>query len=277
MLIQKSEKEILERKKVALLLIGKYLWENGYIDTIGALEGETNLKLDQFKVSDNIDLDMVIKDYTEYHEFKYAKKPIFYSKSENDVKLMKGKRSGTSNKMPALKNTNLSKINSVKAEKPKPMDNEQSINKENDSNKNNKKLTLQGHNVTTNDIKESQEPEKRILKGLPKEIAMNPDYIDLAKNLQRDIVLEHPDIKFSDIIGHDKAKIVLKEAIQMPIKFPELFTHTGLEPWKGVLLFGPPGNGKTLLAKAVASECNTTFFNISASSIISKFHGNLRR
>ena len=70
-------------------------------------------------------------------------------------------------------------------------------------------------------------------------------------------------------MGLDEAKRLLKEAIILPQKYPQLFT--GLRsPWKSVLLYGTPGTGKTLLAKAVATEGNATFFNISASSVGAK-------
>ncbi|XP_010539205.1 PREDICTED: katanin p60 ATPase-containing subunit A-like 2 [Tarenaya hassleriana] len=94
----------------------------------------------------------------------------------------------------------------------------------------------------------------------------------LAESLSRDIIHGSPDVKWESIKGLGNAKQLLKEAVVMPIKYPKYFTGL-LSPWKGILLFGPPGTGKTMLAKAVATECNTTFFNISASSVVSKWRG----
>ncbi|GMN43254.1 hypothetical protein TIFTF001_012456 [Ficus carica] len=94
----------------------------------------------------------------------------------------------------------------------------------------------------------------------------------LAESLCRDIVRDSQDVTWESIKGLENAKRLLKEAVVMPIKYPKYFTGL-LSPWKGILLFGPPGTGKTMLAKAVATECKTTFFNISASSVVSKWRG----
>ncbi|KAJ6663041.1 hypothetical protein lerEdw1_010862 [Lerista edwardsae] len=116
------------------------------------------------------------------------------------------------------------------------------------------------------------DPSERLLKPLGAFIGMTGEMRELATVVSRDIYLHNPDVKWGDIIGLDAAKRLVKEAVVYPIRYPQLFTGI-LSPWKGLLLYGPPGTGKTLLAKAVATECNTTFFNISASTIVSKWRG----
>ncbi|KAH8169048.1 ATPase family associated with various cellular activities (AAA) domain-containing protein [Sarocladium implicatum] len=93
-----------------------------------------------------------------------------------------------------------------------------------------------------------------------------------AKQILNDIIVEGDEVRWSDIAGLDIAKAALREAVVYPFLRPDLFM--GLrEPTRGMLLFGPPGTGKTMLARAVATESRSTFFSISASSLTSKFLG----
>lgn len=91
-------------------------------------------------------------------------------------------------------------------------------------------------------------------------------------SLSQAIVTEKPNIKWEDVAGLEAAKQTLKEAILLPVKFPDIFVGIR-KPWKGILLYGPPGTGKTFLAKACATQANATFFAISSSDLISKWVG----
>lgn len=124
---------------------------------------------------------------------------------------------------------------------------------------------------TASDDQPEESVEERLLKPLP-HFMSDSELKPLAEMITREIFQKNPNVRWDDVIGLLETKRLLKEAVVMPLKYPMLFQGL-LSPWTGILLYGPPGNGKTMLAKAVATECRTTFFNISASSIVSKYRG----
>ena len=95
---------------------------------------------------------------------------------------------------------------------------------------------------------------------------------DIKSKIFSEIMETTNSVKFDDILGMENVKQILREIIILPQIRPDIFTGLRTPP-KGLLLFGPPGTGKTFIAKAVASECKCTFFNISASSLTSKWLG----
>ncbi|MDT7888491.1 MAG: CDC48 family AAA ATPase [Desulfurococcales archaeon] len=89
----------------------------------------------------------------------------------------------------------------------------------------------------------------------------------------KEIAERIPRVTWEDIGDLEEAKARLREIVELPMRHPELFRHLGIEPPKGVLLYGPPGVGKTLLAKALANEVGAYFIAINGPEIMSKFYG----
>ncbi|WP_336967802.1 CDC48 family AAA ATPase [Sphingobium aromaticiconvertens] len=89
----------------------------------------------------------------------------------------------------------------------------------------------------------------------------------------REVMVQAPNIGWSDIGGLDDAQMKLKEGVELPLKDPEAFRRLGIRPAKGFLLYGPPGTGKTLLAKAVAREAQANFIATKSSDLLSKWYG----
>ncbi|KNG82070.1 AAA family ATPase [Aspergillus nomiae NRRL 13137] len=117
------------------------------------------------------------------------------------------------------------------------------------------------------DVEDEDDAIMDILNKLPKGVD-----VATARQILNDIVVRGDEVHWDDIAGLDGAKKALKEAVVYPFLRPDLFS--GLrEPARGMLLFGPPGTGKTMLARAVATESKSTFFSVSASTLTSKWHG----
>ena len=121
---------------------------------------------------------------------------------------------------------------------------------------------------------EAEEIPAEVLENL--KVTMD-DFLEALKNIEpsamREVLVEVPKVRWDDIGGLEHAKQELREAIEWPLKYPELFKALNIKPPKGILLYGPPGTGKTLLAKAVANEANANFISVKGPELLSKWVG----
>jgi len=121
------------------------------------------------------------------------------------------------------------------------------------------------------------EAENIPVEVLNKIIVRMADFQEALKEVEpsamREVLVEVPDIKWGDIGGLEGVKEELREAIEWPLKYPELFAQMNAVPPKGLLLYGPPGTGKTLLAKAAANESEANFISVKGPELLNKFVG----
>jgi len=109
-------------------------------------------------------------------------------------------------------------------------------------------------------------------------MAVTQDHFRYAMSTQspsslRETVVEVPDVTWEDIGGLEDVKLELQELVQYPVEYPELYEKFGQQPSKGVLFYGPPGCGKTLLAKAIANECQANFISIKGPELLTMWFG----
>ncbi|KAJ3329897.1 Katanin p60 ATPase-containing subunit A-like 2 [Blyttiomyces sp. JEL0837] len=301
---EKTEK----RKRNVVILTMHFLQQLGYNETVAKLQNECNLSLKKVTAADNIDLLSIVQEFETFYNIKFGKTPKLIRKtveeesqslsrhksppprykSHEELPAYPDEQLPTSNSMPLPRlkgprrlsrqthynnSSPLPQSSAGKGPEPKPP--EPIIPTNN--------ISVIGFNAGTkpiNPIPKAEQPVERqedandlgtkFLRPLPHyDVA---EYRELAAIITRDIYVENPNVKWNDIAGLDESKRLLREAAVYPMRYPQLFTGI-LRPWKGILLYGPPGTGKTMLAKAVATESKTTFFNISASSIVSKWRG----
>lgn len=129
-------------------------------------------------------------------------------------------------------------------------------------------------------------PQVDIEREIPPEVldkleVVREDFYEALKNTSpsamREVFIEVPRVRWEDIGGLMQAKQELIEAMEWPLKYPEAFEALRTEPPRGVLLFGPPGTGKTMLAKAVATESEANFISIKGPELFSKYVGESER
>ena len=100
---------------------------------------------------------------------------------------------------------------------------------------------------------------------------------EMAPSAMKDLIIEVPKVLWNDIGGYEQVKLQIRQAVEWPLKHPEAFKRLAIKPPKGILLYGPPGCSKTMMAKAVATESQLNFIAIKGPELFSKFVGDTEK
>ena len=242
------------KRRELLVLIQHHLRDEGFADAADVLSSSMPWDMDQYLVCDNVDLKIILEEYSSYHQVKYGKKPDICRRAEkenNEVAAKRKKPQKTMKRSPSVNNNNTKQAAIADA----------GI----------KDLQVTGKGVIEDDLKQSE-------LILPPTLMLNDESRELVQWLSKDVVTNNRETSWESVIGHEEAKQALEECVLLPQNFPNIFStlknsRMFSNSVSSILLFGPPGTGKTMMAKAVASRFDTTFFNVRCSSLASKWRG----
>lgn len=248
-----------DKKRNCMLICISYLRDIGLTAVSQTLSDQFNGVTSDFELADNISLPIILSEFESMYELKFSKKPV----------IAKRKVSGADGLLRPS-----ASLRRISRGSPVP------VNDENvDCQASLGSLLVKGthldekHACMSMALPAMGAPILETRFMLPPLIADNPELKDLAGTLINTPLQGFCQVTWDDVVGAQDAKSALYEAVVLPRKYPELFSGAFLQPWRGILLFGPPGTGKTMLAKAVAATCSCHFISLSPSSLLSKWRG----